>query len=296
VQSPPARRSRVLSAALPLVLTALTALGAAGCKPKPGDRCQKGTTACLDEHTQLACQDGAYIAVPCKGVKGCYPSGNLNVCDVSGNASGDACSTDDEGVGACTARAKSALVCRGGKYEALPCRGPKGCQLAGGSWTCDASVGQEGDSCPGAGSACSVDKKSLLECAGGKFHLKWPCRGPDGCKDAGGGQLFCDFSVAELGDACGSEGAACSVDKKQMLQCKDGKFVLRSHCRGPEGCKDAGERLTCDQSLAEVGDPCDQGDAACRADGKAFLECREGKLAVTQNCRCTSDGSTVACR
>lgn len=283
----------LLGAALLLLLPAL---GAAGCKPKPGDRCQKGTAACLDERTQLACQGGSYIAVPCKGVKGCYPSGNLSVCDVSGNAIGDVCSTDEEAKGTCAADAKSMLECRGGKYDALPCRGPKGCQLGGGKVLCDASVGEEGDRCPGTGSACSADKKSLLECAGGKFSVKWPCRGPDGCKDAGGGQLFCDFSIAEPGDACGAEGAACSVDRKQMLDCKDGKFTLRSHCRGPEGCKDAGDTLTCDQSLAEVGDACDQDDAACRADGKALLECKDGKFAVTRDCRCTVDGGSVGCR
>ena len=292
MQRSPSTRGLLATALLLL----LPALGTAGCKPKPGDSCQKGTAACLDERTQLACQAGFYVAVPCKGVKGCYPAGNLSVCDVSGNAAGDACSTDDEGKGTCTADAKSALECSGGKYDVMPCKGPKGCQLDGGTWTCDTSVADEGDRCSGSGSACATDGKRLLGCVGGKFAPKWACRGPLGCRDTGGGQLSCDYSIAEIGDACGSEGAACTADRKQMLECKDGKFSLRSHCRGPEGCKDAGAELTCDQSLAEVGDPCDTGDAACRVDGRAFLECRDGKLAVIQGCRCIVDGATVGCR
>lgn len=282
--------------AMLLLAIATFSTAAPGCKAKPGDSCQMGTAACMDERTQLACQDGKLIATPCKGAKGCATRGSLVECDVSGNAEGDVCSTGDENKGACTADGESLVSCRDGKYQVMACRGPKGCRPSPTGWSCDSSAAEEGDRCSGEGSACAVDGKRMLSCQGGRYAMKWNCRGPAGCKDSGDGQLHCDFSIAEVGDACDSEGGACTADGKQLLRCEEGKFAAQSLCRGPKGCKDEGTTLSCDSSLAEVGDPCDPDDGACAVDGKAFLECKEGKYAATQRCACVVEGGIVRCK
>lgn len=269
---------------------------APGCKSKPGDSCKTGTALCLDARTELACQDGKFIAAQCKGPKGCVDKGAMIECDVSANVEGDVCSTQDENKGTCGADGKSMVSCHSGKYEVMACRGPAGCKPEGKGSTCDNTLGEEGDRCVGAGNTCATDGKRMLSCEGGRFALKWRCGGPAGCKGTGNGELSCDSSVAEVGDACDTEGGACTADRKQLLRCEGGKFGVQSHCRGPEGCKDAGDQLTCDSSLGEVGDPCDPDDAACQVDGKAFLGCKEGKLAVTRACRCAVVGDTVGCR
>jgi len=86
-----------------VLFLAITAFSAAapGCKSKPGDSCKMGTAVCADEHSELSCQDGKLIAAPCKGAKGCATNGSLVECDVSANADGDVCSTEDENKGAC---------------------------------------------------------------------------------------------------------------------------------------------------------------------------------------------------
>jgi hypothetical protein len=286
------------AAATPWTLLLLLASIApvAGCKAKPGDSCQRGTVLCLDEHTELSCQGGRFIAAPCKGAKGCAARGEPIECDVSANLEGDVCSTEDENKGACAADGKSMISCRSGTYEVMPCRGPDACKATPTGATCDSSIAEEGDRCTGDGSACSIDGKRMLGCQGGRYAMKWHCRGADACKDTGKGELHCDYSVAEVGDACDSTGGACTSDRKQMLTCKDGKFVTQSFCRGAKGCKDEGDHLSCDGSLAEVGDPCDPEDAACQVDGKAFLECKGGNYGVERACRCVVEGDSVLCK
>jgi hypothetical protein len=169
-----------------LVLAAATAVAAIGCgKPKAGDACEKGRALCQDDKTELSCQGGKYLAAPCKGAKGCYTQGQNLFCDISGNAAGDVCSTDDEGNAACSADAKGIIVCEKGKYVVRPCRGPSGCKTSGDTAECDTSVGELGDPCSGTGYACSVDRKSLLQCKDGKAVLDEKCESGQSCKSEG---------------------------------------------------------------------------------------------------------------
>jgi len=277
-------------------LAAVVLVALAGCKTKPGDSCRPGTAECLDRATELACQTGKYIAAPCKGPDGCTQKASVITCDVSANAAGDVCSTDDEGKGACGADLKTQVICRAGKYEVHPCRGPAGCKPTASGSDCDLSLGEEGDPCA-AGEVCSVDRRTLLTCREGKFVPSARCRGPDGCKDLGNNQLVCDISLALEDDPCASAGGACSVDRKSLLRCKDGKFVLDSRCRGPEGCSNRDGELTCDMSTAEPGDPCESG-SACTSDAKSLLTCKDGRFIVTSSCPgkgCSVVGDSIRC-
>ena len=70
----------VLGCSLALASTSLLL----GCKPKAGAACEKGRALCQDGKTELSCQDGKYLAAPCKGPKGCYTQGQSLFCDISG--------------------------------------------------------------------------------------------------------------------------------------------------------------------------------------------------------------------
>ena len=175
-----------------IVLVAAVAFGCA-CKKKPGDSCLNGEAACLDEKTELVCQEGKYIQAPCNGATGCKMENATVTCDISGNALGDVCSKDDDGNTACAPDKKNEITCKGGRYAVLPCRGPEGCADKGGTVVCDVSIAQLGDSCAnlsGEGYACSVDKKSLLKCKGGKFELDEKCSDGKTCK-VNGDQAGC---------------------------------------------------------------------------------------------------------
>lgn len=270
---------------------------AVGCRSKAGDACDRGTGACLDARTELACQGGRFVAAPCKGSRGCASDGATVTCDVSANAEGDVCSTEDEGKGSCSPDAKSQIACRSGAYRVIACRGPEGCKPTASGSTCDTSVAEEGDRCSAAGQACTPDRQRLLTCIGGRYVGKWTCRGAEGCRDTGDGNLTCDLSVALPGDACTAEGGACSTDRKQLLRCKGGAFVVDLPCRGPEGCKDeGGGNLKCDNSIAEPGDPCTSDGAGCSPDGKSLVVCKGGKFVVETRCRCVVTGDSVRCR
>src|SRR5207249_3648910 len=126
-------------ASIGLLLFAATA----GCKPGVGDACEKGNVTCVDGKNAVVCQSSKYVAVPCKGANGCAGEKAAATCDASGNAAGDACSTDEEGSAWCAADSKAKLLCKGGKLAAEPCRGPKGCK----GQSCDTSFAEVGDPC-----------------------------------------------------------------------------------------------------------------------------------------------------
>src|SRR5258708_7116775 len=89
--------------------------------------------------------------------------------------------------------------------------------------------GKPGDDCTDAPGSCS-DKASHLACSGGKYVLE-TCKGKGGCTDDK--SLFCDTSLADVGDGCGHEGArACSSDGSKELRCRDRKFSIEWSCRG----------------------------------------------------------------
>lgn len=224
--------------ATPLLLVlSLVLVGA--CKPGPGSSCDRGEARCVDKKSELICQKGSYILAPCKGPRGCGLTPTGVSCDISGNAAGDACSTDEEGASACT-DAKTKIVCTAGKFVATQCRGPKGCETQDGRPLCDVTVAEPGDVCKDAekAKACSVDGKQFLACEGGKMTLQFQCLGPNGCKSEAG-KLDCDMSYARDKDPCTKdmEGkVACNLDRSSIVACKGGKFVIDEECKDGKRC------------------------------------------------------------
>lgn len=220
---------------------------AASCKPHVGSSCNKGDSRCQDRSTQLSCQNGSYIATPCRGPGGCRMTNAGVSCDITKNRAGDRCSTGDEGAATCAGQ-RQMLVCHGGQYRLEACRGPDGCQVSGRRAQCDTSVALPGDACKDADSkACSVDGKQLLTCVGGKMKLTNFCRGQDGCRSTGG-QLSCDMSVAGVGDPCTKKMAdqvACSSDKKSIVKCRGGKFVIDEKCKHGKRCSTEDGSIAC---------------------------------------------------
>jgi hypothetical protein len=164
-----------------------------GCEHEatPGEPCKPDGVRCQDPRTELACQNGFYIAAPCKGPKGCRETDKKLLCDITGNVAGDVCATTDEGNSRCKSGGRERIVCRGGKYVVEPCRGRRGCYSSAGSHGCDQSVAVDGDACFGASSACSADGKRVLVCRVGRFEETARCDGKGGCTVLAG-QLTCD--------------------------------------------------------------------------------------------------------
>lgn len=198
-----------------------------------------------------------------------------------------------------------ALVCDANTWNAVPCKGPRGCarpETAGALEQCDDTLGAEGDPCPSSPAldyACSEDHAAALVCRDGRFALWRRCRGPRACvvgaapgasdaraADAGAAQpaneadtrsVRCDTSAGAPGDPCERRGSyACSTDGKTMLVCTGASLAPASSCRGPNGCHvdTATSKVDCDDTVAEVGDPCDEARRiTCAADHKAELVC-----------------------
>ncbi len=281
------------------VLAGILLVCALGCSKKAGDSCKGDKLVCADKKTALSCHDGKYVAVACKGAKGCKKKKGEIRCDVSANEDGDECTANLSNKGDCSPDGKSWVVCHKGKFRVLPCRGPKACK----SRTCDTTMGNEGDQCRRNDSyACSPDKKRQVVCKVpegadvGKVELARTCRGPKACT-IDGDNINCDLSVAKVGDKCKGTGAACSEDHKAMLKCADAKMAVDVPCRGENGCRVDGTKIRCDRSQAEVGDPCTSG-GACSVDRRKLLTCRDGKFVVRRNCyrSCKSQGTRVVCR
>jgi len=191
-----------------------------------------------------------------------------------------------------------ALACHDGKLVPVGCHGPLGCNRMGDHATCDDSVAELGDACMGTGEqeyACSGDRKRALVCKQGKFAAYLDCRGPAGCAPLGQ-QVSCDNSVAEKGDVCMvTGGSACSVDKKEMLICRDGHFAPYRYCRGQFGCYTRADAPACDETLSLEGDPCGlPGYVVCSVDKQSELICQGGAFVKSRACKKT--GCTVVAR
>ncbi|HEY6728899.1 MAG TPA: hypothetical protein VI197_33040 [Polyangiaceae bacterium] len=217
-----------------------------GCEPGVGSSCDPTEARCLNGTTQLVCQDGEYIATPCRGPGGCAVLPTVGTaCDISKNKPGDICATHEEGVASCTSDHQM-IVCRSGKYGFEPCRGPAGCENSRRRANCDKTLASAGDPCKDEGStACSVKGEDLLACKGGTMQPLYRCRGEAGCEAAG--KLNCDMSMAEVDDPCDPQmegAAACTPDKREIVSCKSGKFVEDEAC-GPNMLCEPGASTQC---------------------------------------------------
>jgi hypothetical protein len=145
---------------------------------------------------------------------------------------------------------------------------------------------------PKPGGSCKIETKEVcieadkaLACHDGKWEAM-PCHGADKCSKASG-EAVCDQSVAEENDVCNlADDYVCTGDKKGMLQCVKNKWKLVQSCLGERACVMEKKKVTCDNSVANVGDQCrEEDDYACSPDKKAALACHKGQFAQASLCK-----------
>lgn len=195
------------------------------------------------------------------------------------------------------------LVCDDGIFVDVPCRGKGGCVTVGETTSCDISRNQAGDRCgkTDEGAAICAGDKAMLACHSGKFETV-PCLGPRGCQ-LSGAKANCDQSIANVGDACKKDHAkACSADGSRVLSCRLGRMSELYECRGEKRCTSEAGKLSCDQTVAKLGDSCDKGlsgHIACSMDMKALLKCDAERFVVSEKCKagtvCTVSGQVTKC-
>jgi hypothetical protein len=142
-----------------------------------------------------------------------------------------------------------------------------------------------GDKCSGGGLPLCADPASGLICENGVVTVL-PCRGVKGCSTSGS-TVACDNSLALVDDACDQPNdVACSVDHKSALECQNAKFALAETCKGARGCAVDGDKISCDNDVADLGDPCQvEGDYACTSDKLMALKCTAHKFDALNTCR-----------
>ena len=87
--------------------------------------------------------------------------------------------------------------------------------------------------------------------------------------------------------------------------CRSGKFTVASNCKGKNACrvtgdKSAGFKVECDDSIANIGDPCDkESHFACAPDEKQIVKCVGKKFVADDKCKsnekCAVKGELVGC-
>jgi hypothetical protein len=195
----------------------------------------------------------------------------------------------------------SAVYCRNDVYTEAKCPGPLGCKKVQDELLCDQSESQEGDACVRDEQLmCSKDTKSLLKCNAGTFRREHGCDGPKGCGVVGD-RIQCDETLAKVDEPCSKEGiVACSLDGKLSLRCTISKWNAVRHCRGAKACRMEDGFPICDESIAEVNDPCGgAGRLACSSDGKSELVCHGSRFMHSRDCqkgcKVAPSGNTVRC-
>ena len=206
----------------------------------------------------------------------------------------------------CAEDGKHALACHDGKWEEIACKGPEGCAKKGNDFVCDQSVAEDKELCNLPDDfVCTPDKKGMLQCVKHRWTFVQACLGERGCA-LEAKRVTCDNSVAQVGDVCREEeDYACSGDKKAALVCRSNKFVQVNLCKGPKGCritgdKTAGYKVECDDSIAAPGDACEKEEHySCSADEKMILKCKGKKFDIEEKCRpkekCQIRGGQVGC-
>lgn len=236
-----------------LLLVFLLGLAGAGigCKPKAGGSCKIETKElCVEDKKALACHDGKWEEMSCKGPDGCSKASGEHACDQSVAEDKDVCNLVDDYV--CTSDKKGMLQCTKNKWTLVQsCLGERSCVMEKKKVTCDNSVANPGDACREEEDyACTVDKKAALACRGGKFTQASLCKGPKGCRVTGskeaGFKVECDDSVANQGDACEKEEHfSCSADERAILKCRSKKFEIEEKCKSKEKCQIKGGQVGC---------------------------------------------------
>jgi hypothetical protein len=104
----------------------------------------------------------------------------------------------------------------------------------------------------------------------------------------------------KVGGKC-EVGQAICEGTTTVLACQGGTF-MEAQCHGAGGCSKLGTRVTCDDSIADVGDVCLESETenrACSHDKTTSLLCQAGKFKAVQVCRganaCEIKGDFVTC-
>jgi hypothetical protein len=151
-----------------------------------------------------------------------------------------------------------------------------------------------GEACNGRAAACGRDGKSELTCRSDQtMAVTDTCKGPNGCRATPDGTtLSCDTTYADPKDPCTVKDSSCSTDHRSELRCQGGRYAVVATCKGPDGCtltpaKGGDEyTLTCDDHIADVGDPCfDATRTACSSDKRSLLACTAQRFAVDRACK-----------
>jgi hypothetical protein len=243
--------ARVRRSAL-LVVVACLAASFAGCAPKAGGACKReAREVCSADKQALACHDGKWEEMSCRGPAGCAKGGSEGVCDQSIVEEKDVCNVVNDFV--CATDKKSMLACTKNRWAfSQACLGERGCSMdQPKKVVCDNSIANVGDVCREEDDyGCSPDKRNAIVCRSGKFVLANNCRGKNGCRVTGdkaaGFKAECDDSVAEIGDVCSREGNySCAPDEKQIVKCTAQKFVGDEKCKKNEKCGIRGGQIGC---------------------------------------------------
>ena len=150
---------------------------------------------------------------------------------------------------------------------------------------------------PSAGASCTENAAvcnsptSHMACVTGHY-VEETCKGPNGCKEANG-KATCDTTKGDIGDPCASANmGVCGTDGKTKLRCDTGKLVFVSRC-SKDGCTtDDNNNAHCNDPFDRIGDDCkidatrsERANGACNEDFKSELRCKDGKMALTHQCR-----------
>jgi hypothetical protein len=141
-----------------------------------------------------------------------------------------------------------------------------------------------GAACSGSQEAC-IDPSTGLFCLGGKMTAM-SCNGAKGCQQQGA-QVACDNPTAGENDGCDTPNdVACRTDLKAALQCNANKFSVVETCKGVGGCAIKSDKVTCDNDVSDLGDPCHfNGDYACTSDKLLVMKCVNNTFTALNSCR-----------
>jgi hypothetical protein len=197
---------------------------------------------------------------------------------------------------------KTGVVCAGGKWEKLTCEGSTGCMSVMGDGSCTHTNYAVGEPCLEEGKPeCSGDHKAMMKCENAHWKLLDKCEGVLGCVSNVDGAK-CDLGASTEGSPCTKENegnGSCTPDGKALLICHDGKMRVEATCKGMHGCRQLGEKLDCNETVADLGDACDshsyEGKFACTPDNKTRLVCKSKKFVKEKDCKCSVLIDAVNC-
>jgi hypothetical protein len=206
---------------------------------------------CVGDRVALACHEGRWEEMTCKGPAACARNGPDSLCDQSVADDKDVCNVIDDHL--CSADKKSMLECAKNRRWTFVqnCLGTRGCTLDQKKVTCDNSLANLNDDCTEEDDyACATDGKNALVCHNKKFGVASSCKGPKGCHVGGdksqGFKVECDDSIASVGEPCEKEGHySCAPDEKSIVKCVNKKYTQDDRCKGRDKCQVKGDQVGC---------------------------------------------------